>query len=405
MPRLAEKALTAKAVERAKRPRTGRIEIPDGVVRGLCLRVSHTGVKSFIFSTRVRGRLVRRSIGTYPLMSLWEARQNAAELRENPAKLATLRKREPEPKVKTFGDLVEDYIKRGMRSSRTGEPLKRAHHLKSMIRNDILPEMGHVALAEVRKRDVIMLTDSLIDEGKKAKAVKIHEIIRRIGNFAVERDELEVSPFAGMKPPAVKVARERVLGSDEIAPLWRAWDEMGYPFGDLQKILLITGQRRGEVAGMQWDEVHLDSASWIIPAERTKSGREMEVPLPSLAMEILHAVPRFTEGPYVFTTMFGRRPVGQFSRNKDLAGKLSGVTGWRLHDLRRTVRTGLAELGVPEIVAERVLNHSEGDVLVKTYNRHHYSDEKREALERWARRLREIVSTAPENLVRMERTQ
>ncbi len=131
---------------------------------------------------------------------------------------------------------------------------------------------------------------------------------------------------------------------------------------------------------MQWSEIDRDNALWIIPADRTKSGREAEVPLSSLALEVLDALPRFAGGDFVFTTTSGQRPVSGFSKMKARTDDLSDVTGWRLHDLRRTARTGLAELGIPQIVAEKVLNHAERNVLVKKYDRHEYAPEKRGAL-------------------------
>ncbi len=122
----------------------------------------------------------------------------------------------------------------------------------------------------------------------------------------------------------------------------------------------------------------------------------------SLALKILDDLPRFTEGDYVFTTTSGQRPVSGFSRMKTRAANLSGVTGWRLHDLRRTARTGLAEIGIPEIIAEMVMNHAPRNALAKIYNRHEYAAEKRDALERWALRLREITEPPPENVVKLK---
>ncbi len=150
---------------------------------------------------------------------------------------------------------------------------------------------------------------------------------------------------------------------------------------------------------MRWSEIDRDNAVWVIAAYRTKSGRETEVPLLSLALKILDDLPRFTDGDYVFTTTGGRQPVSGFNRMKIRSDKLSGVSGWRLHDLRRSARTGLAELGVPEIIAEMILNHAPRGTLTKIYNRHEYATEKRDALERWANRLREITEPLPENVV------
>ena len=174
---------------------------------------------------------------------------------------------------------------------------------------------------------------------------------------------------------------------------------MGYPFGPLGQLLLLTAQRMREVGMMHRSEIDRENTVWILPADRTKSGREIEVPLSSLALNILGGLPQFTQGGYIFTTTSGLRPVSGFSKMKARTDNLARINGWRLHDLRRTARTGLAELGVPEIIAEKVLNHSPQNILTRIYDRHEYSDEKRDALERWAKRLREITEPPPENVV------
>ena len=217
-----------------------------------------------------------------------------------------------------------------------------------------------------------------------------------------------------MDPPVSKVMRDRVLKAEEIESIWNAWDAMDYPFGALGKMLLVTAQRLNEVAQIQRPEIDRVKALWTIPSSRTKSGREAGVPLSSLALEILDSLPEFTEGGFVFTTTSGRRPVSGFSKMKARTDRLvldaareaaedpesiEPLPPWRFHDLRRTARTGLAKLGVPQIVAEKVLNHAERNVLVRTYDRHEYADEKRDALERWAASLRAIIEPPPDNVV------
>ena len=265
-----------------------------------------------------------------------------------------------------------------------------------------MPTWGNQPIALLRKRDAIQLTDALVDAGKPAAARRLFEIIRRLGRWAARRDQIDLNPFADMDPPAPKVMRDRVLRADEIKSVWGAWDTMGYPFGPLGKLLLTTAQRLGEVAGMEWPEIDRDNKVWLVPATRTKSGRENEVALSSLALEIIDTLPRFTEGDFVFTTRGGRRPVSAFSKMKARTDDLSGVGNWRLHDLRRTARTGLAEIGIPEIIAEKILGHAERNVLAKIYNRYQYTDEKKNALERWGTRLREIIDPPPENVVRLK---
>jgi integrase len=183
--------------------------------------------------------------------------------------------------------------------------------------------------------------------------------------------------------------RERVLRDAEIAAVWQACDRLGFPFGPMVRVLLLTGQRLGEVAEMHPDELDMESDNWLIPAARSKSAREHIVPLADLTRGILAGLPRFA-GPFVFSTTDGVRPVSGFSKAKARLDALSGVTGWRFHDLRRTCRTRLAALGTSEIVAERILNHQPKG-LIAVYNKHEYLDEKRAALAKWAETVAAIV--------------
>ena len=407
MPRRNSKHLTDPGIGKIGRaPKGKRAERFDAGAPGLCLRVTDNGVKSWSVYYRLDGKHQRITIGTWPEVGVAEARECAREIKGqakvgvDPKAVKEADETEAhaaqEEARKTFGAVAEKYIKREC------SKLKRGHEYEAAIRRELLPAWGTHFMTDLRRLHLSELTDVFLDAGRPMAAYRVHEIVKRIFNWAVERGEIEASPFATMKPPVSKVIRDRVLAPDEIKAVWETWDEMDYPFGPLGQLLLTTAQRLNEVARMQWAEVNTDTAVWTIPAERTKSGRDMEVPLSSLALDILKALPRFTEGGHVFTTTSGVRPVSGFSKMKARTDGLSDVTGWRLHDLRRTARTGLAELGVPEIIAEKVLNHAERNVLAKIYNRHEYADEKRDALERWARRLNEILEPPPENVVRLE---
>ena len=404
MPRKNSKHLTDPGIAKIGRaPKGKRIERFDAGAPGLSLRVTERGVKSWSVYYRLGGVHRRETIGTWPKVGVAHARDRAREIKE-------LAKSNVDPKaareaeeaaaqagtLTTFGSIAEQYIERECPRQRRGWELER------IIRRELLPTWGNQPIAKLRKRDAIELTDALLDAGKPAAARRLFEIIRRIGRWAARRDQIDFNPFADMDPPAPKVMRDRVLRADEIKSVWSAWDVMGYPFGPLGKLLLTTAQRLNEVAGMEWPEIDRGNKVWIVPATRTKSGRETEVALSSLALEIIDTLPRFTEGDFVLTTRDGQRPVSGFSKMKARTDDLSGVTNWRLHDLRRTARTGLAEIGIPEIIAEKVLNHAEQNVLAKIYNRYEYADEKRDALERWATRLREIIEPPPANVVRLK---
>ncbi len=264
-------------------------------------------------------------------------------------------------------------------------------------------------MASFRRGDLTELTDRLIVSRKPMAAHRVYGTATRIFNWALNRGDIDASPFVAMKPPVKKVARDRALKEHEIKALWPVLTEMAYPFGPLQQLLLLLGQRRSEVAEMRWSEVNPDKREWTIPASRSKSKREHIVPLPDAAIDILEGLPRFTEGDFAFTTTAGRRPVSGFSKAKVLTDQMlrdrdTAIENWRVHDLRRTCRTGMARLGVPEIVSERVLNHqSQG--LVKNYNVHEYLSEKADALARWAQEVQNITEPPPQNVVELKARQ
>ncbi len=416
MPRKSATVLTAKMVETAKPPRDRAFdEYPDAALPGFCLRVYRTGGRSYILSTRVAGKLKRRKIADATgsdAIPLAEARRRAADAKDTAKAGKPLPRFEaptPPPQgVKTFGEIAEDYI------ARECARLARGNDVAGTIRRELLPTWRRIPLPELRKRHARELTDALAKD-RPAAAHKLHEIYCRVLNWALghyDDDELgiEVSPFANLKPPVSKTARAHALKPAEIATLWRAWTAIGYPFGDVQKLLLLTAQRRGEVAEMEWGEIDLAARIWTIPAQRSKSRREHIVPLSNAAADILAGLPRFGGGPFAFTTTGGQRPVSGFSKAKSAtateveklvkAGDAEPVADWRIHDLRRTARTGMAELGIPEIVCERVLNHAPRG-LPGIYNRHEYQAEKADALDRWAQRVNEIVTPPPANVLKM----
>jgi integrase len=393
-------------LDSTRKPRRGRKEIADGVVRGLVFRVSSANVRSYVLSYRVNGKLARKVIGYYPEMDLAEARRLAQEIKDgaNPAVVRGEAKAE-EPEGLTFGGLAESYIARGMvhrTGTRAGQPHKNAAKTERLIRKEILPAWGGRAVASLTKKDATALTDAIIDRGSASTANVVHQTYHAIMNWAVRRGEVDANPFSLMGLPAAKIERDRVLSPNEIKAIWDGCYLMGYPFGPMYRLLLLTGQRRDEVSGLLWGELDLDARVWRIPGDRTKNGLPHDLPLSSLAMQEIENLPRFTAGDYVFTTTDGEKPVSGFSKSKRRLDRYSGMKNWRGHDLRRCVRIGMAELGIPEIVAERVLNHAEQNTLVRTYNRHHYLEEKREALERWAGHVRDLVNPPPENVVRME---
>jgi integrase len=224
-------------------------------------------------------------------------------------------------------------------------------------------------------------------------------------NWACDRYDLEVSPCDRIKPSRVigtKQPRQRVLSDDELRAFWATTGSMGYPFGPLFRMLLLTGQRRDEVGGARWCEFDLEAKVWTVPAERFKSDSTHLVQLTDDAVSLLEALPRF-KGDHLFTTTAGAKPVSGFSKAKQVLDKgMPGSAPWVLHDLRRTVRTHLAALKVPDTVAEMVVGHGRRGIQ-RVYDQHQYAAEMREALTLWAGRLRDIVSPPPANVVKLAR--
>jgi integrase len=206
---------------------------------------------------------------------------------------------------------------------------------------------------------------------------------------------IEVSPIVGMKPLTKETSRERVLTNDELRALWAACDADGYPFGDCMKLLILSGQRRAEVAELRWSELDLDKRLWTLPSKRAKNGKQHTVPITDAMMTVLRRVPRYLTSDFVFTTT-GKTPISGFGRVKDRLDKAlpKATAPWIIHDLRRTMSTNLAMLKVPQPVTEALLNHRTGVVsgVAAIYNVYSYADEKRDALARWGKTVMALVT-------------
>ena len=232
-----------------------------------------------------------------------------------------------------------------------------------------------------------------MDEGKPVAANRMLAAVRRMFGWCVERDLLEHSPADRVAAPGPNSSRERVLDEQELAAIWKAAGSIGHPYGHMIRLLILTGLRRQEVAGMEWNELDLDGKLWTIPAVRMKKSREQLVPLSDAALKVIAELQkvRIKDAKYVFT-LNGKKPVNGFSAaKKELDEEIKKVAGWTIdnwtfHDIRRTLSTGLAEMGVNLQVAEKILAHESGSLagVAGIYNRYTFLEERREALDRWA---------------------
>jgi integrase len=312
-------------------------------------------------------------------------------------------KREAAPGRGTVAEVVDDFAERHLRRN-----TKRPDDVEQILRRDGVRRWGARPMASITRRDVLDLLDEVVDRGSPVTANRLLSWTKTLFSWAVDRGVVDANPATGIKPPHKERPRDRTLTEDELRRVWGAFDLMGYPFGDLGKLLVMTAQRRGEVAGMRWDRVDLEAAVWRLESTDTKAARAHEVPLAPQVVEILRRLPRFERSPLLFpaSRLSSDRPVSGFSKALRRACDLAGVGGWNWHDLRRSAATGMARLGVPPHVCERALNHSAGKSLsqvAQVYNRHSYGDEVRRALEIWAAEVERIVTGQPSKVVALRR--
>jgi integrase len=260
-------------------------------------------------------------------------------------------------------------------------------------------------LSEITKADIAIIFDTMIDRGAAVSVNRLFAQLRKMCSWAVERGLIERSPCDGIKKPSSEGRpRERVLDDRELALVWQASSAIGFPFGPVTQLLILTGQRRGEVAGMCYSELDMDKAVWTLPADRTKNHRQHAVPLSAQALSVLATLPRIIGSEFVFSTTGETAPSG-FSKWKArldaamLRIDARPIPAWTVHDLRRSVATGMAQHGVAMHIVERVLNHVSGSFggIVAVYQRHEYADDMRAAIDLWAAHVATLVRTQNQN--------
>jgi integrase len=382
-------------------------------------RITDRGVISFFVMRRMHGKPepVRVVLGRYPDISLATARKRATAALGDLVSGVHPKEREREQRlteakrqVNTFAALAEAFMCRPAAAKQ-----RTATEIAKNIKRHLIPRWGSRLAAEIKRNDVIAMLEQIDRKSGPYMAAKALALASSIYRFGITRElgGIESNPCALIKPSEFvgeMTPRQRVLSDSEIALLWRATQgeirigiESTYPGGPFARFLLLTAVRRSEAAHMTWSEVDLDNALWVIPAHRTKSGTPHEVPLSGMAVDLLKSLPRFA-GDFIFSANGGRAPIKGFGKFKDTidarAAELAppGLAEWRFHDLRRTARTNLSSLGISPFIAELVIGHQQKGVH-KVYDVHRYQAEKRDALERWANKLRDIVTSPPANVV------
>lgn len=422
--------LTAVAVANSKPDPKRRIEITDGATPGLRLVVQPSGSKSWVFRYETGGRPTKMTFGPAAgsgALTLAEARQQAGEARKSltvgrdPAadrktlKAAETARREAErmaaeASARRNEDLIENVVDRYI--ARHVDRMKSGHEVKRLLEKEVKGPWRGRLVTVIGRDDVLKLVEDIAERGAGTTANRTLANLKAFFNWCVDRGILEASPAERVRRPKAEVSRDRVLSDAELRLVALALRRLEWPWREFFTLALLTGQRREEIAGMRWSEVDFDASDpvWVLPAERTKNGKVHAVPLVPEAVAMIRGVQRIEGSDFVLTTT-GDTSVSGFSRAKVALDAMMltiargeaeargadpecvTVAPWRLHDVRRTVASGMARAGVPIAVVEKVLNHVSGTFggIVGVYQRHDFAAEKRQALTVWAEHIERLV--------------
>jgi len=387
----------------AVRPGPRRQEIRDGKVAALRLIVQPTGKMSWSVRYSLLGEDRRLTIGPYPGIGLADARKRAitvvgqvaagadpaadkAEAKKAAKEALKARPADAELVESVVAEFITRYAKPNLRSW---------PEMQRKFEKDVIPLWGGRRLADIGKPDVHRLLDHINDRGSAVSANRTFAAVRRMCRWAVERGIIERSPTEGLSRPTKERPRDRVLSSAELALVWKAADRITPTYAQVIRVLLLTGQRRDEVGGMRWDEIDLAQKTWAIPAERVKNGRKHTVPLSEQVVAIIKAQPRVSD--LVFS--IGKTP-SSWSRAKRHLDEVivelnSGepIPPFVIHDIRRSVASGMARIGALPHIVEKILNHTSETFggVTGVYQRHSYADEMRAALSDWAAEVDKIA--------------
>lgn len=383
---------------------------------GFSLRIRPSGVKSWIFTYDFLGQRRNLTLGVYPNLSLKAARSAHTEAREllaqgvDPAEQkqaaaqAKKLQRVIEAREPTVAALVAEYLENH------AEPKKKSWpEDQRILYKDVVPAWGHRKARDITRRDVVTLVDGIARRGAGIAANRTLAVVRRMFNFAIERGILDLTPVSHVKPPAKENRRDRVLNAAEILAFWEQLETtpMSQSIRLALKLMLATGQRKGEILNTQWPDVDLEAGWWTIPAERAKNGVLHRVPLNATALAILRELQALNlPRPWLFPSPCagGKKPITAMSVDHAIRRcDFDGLAHFTPHDLRRTVATTLGALGFNRLIQDKVLNHVDRTVG-GIYDRHSYDKEKQQALDAWDRRLQEILTERPTgNVIALQR--
>jgi len=366
----------------------------DSALPGFGVKITPKGRKVFVVLYRTGGagsNLRKYTIGPYGRVTLHQAHVAAQKIfaarLEGRDPAAEKRQRKRQVVADRVEDLLETFINQRLSQNRSGPEIAR------LLRREMGKAWANKTIHEISKRDVVEVITAIEQRGAPIAANKTLKSIKTFLRWCVGRAILDQSPAEGVPLPAKEVARDRVLSDNELARVILAARQFDDRYGGIVELLALTGQRREEVARLAWDELDLTQRLWTIPKSRTKNAKPHVVQLSDQAIVVLRR--RQNQGPHVFA-FHGTKPFQDFATAKRKLDELSKVTGWRLHDLRRTCVSGMARLGITPHVAAKILNHQSGTIsgVSAVYQRHEFLNERKDALERWGGHVAKIVTAA-----------
>lgn len=399
--------LTAQAVQKLRHQGKQPFrDVRDDSTPGLYLRIWKSGEKRWILRYKMGRRTRVGMLGNVRDLDLADARIKAFQWRSviregrDPAD-EKRRQRAAERRLPTVADFASEYIERH------AKPNKRSwREDQRLLDREVLPTLGTGRMDTVRRRDIVLMLDGIRDRGADVTANRVLAVTRRMFGFAVERGVIEISPFTGIRASR-ETPRARTLADDEIRRLWAATapDRVNIEPSTRMalRLLLLTGARASEVCGGLWGEINPEKAEWVIPPTRTKNGREHLIPLSNPAMAIIAEAHGLRTRKWLL-------PAAQGKAHVTIWGILAAMhrildASVTVHDIRRSVATGLQRLGIRLEVTEAVLNHLSGSRagVVGIYQRHDWREEKRAALDAWATSIERLAAggDTDENVVRL----
>jgi integrase len=416
-----QKRLTAAMVERIAPPAKGQIEYWDKNMPGFGLRVSYRGTKAWVLMTRLHGKLTRLTLGEWPTVTLADAHVAATTAKRqakagvDPREVEQQRQTDAEEaRQLTFGVMADQFIERYAKPKLRDRTIE---GYEAALKGKLTTAWKEKPIASITRREVISLLDGLEAEGKHGAAKLTLAYLRKFFGWCAERDAISEAPTFRIRLNGFLKPRERALSLDELRTVWVAANKVGGTGGALVKVLILTGQRRHETSVMRWRDlsgIENGSALWSIPGEVTKNHRPHDVPLAPEAVAVIRSLPIVTvtsdkgeaNSELVFTTT-GATPWSGFSKLKrqldeQIAKQFiedgsEPMAPWTMHDLRRSLVTGMNDRGLAQPhVIEAIVNHISGHRggIAGIYNRAVYMEERRRALEVWAKL---ITSSAAES--------